>query len=214
VTRPVEHRTLRLWKPFGCLTAFTDPQGRATLADYVDVPDVYPAGRLDRDSEGLLVLSTDPQLRGDLTDATIGHPRRYLVQVEGNPTSEALSQLEQGVNLRDGLTRPAVVELLSEPPTLPPRPVPVRVRKTVPDRWLSLTLTEGKNRQVRRMTAAVGFPTLRLVRVGIGPVTLDGLHPGEWTDLTDNLRRGLYESLRLARRTSRSDPRQSRKGRR
>ncbi len=203
---------LRFWKPFGCLTAFTDREGRETLADYVDVADVYPAGRLDRDSEGLLLLARNPNLRGDLTDATIGHPRRYLVQVEGVPDAAALAALAAGVTLRDGPTRPATVRLLDEPPVLPERSVPIRVRKTVPDRWLELTLTEGRNRQVRRMTAAVGYPTLRLVRVGIGPIGLDGLSPGQWLPLADEQRQQLDLSLRQAKGTSRSGVARRRRG--
>lgn len=213
MAQPSDNRILRFWKPYGCLTAFTDHQGRETLADHIDVADVYPAGRLDRDSEGLLVLAGDPRLRGDLTDNTIGHPRRYLVQVEGVPTADALHQLSRGVALNDGETLPAQVDLLSEPPDLPARPVPIRVRKSVPDSWLRLTLTEGRNRQVRRMTAAVGFPTLRLVRVEIGPITLDGLEPGRWQFLDDRQRSDLVQSLKQARRTSRSASGPRRQGR-
>ena len=190
---------LRFWKPFDVLTAFTDQNQRATLADFVDVPNVYAAGRLDRDSEGLLILTRGKVLRTHLMDPTIGHPRSYLVQVEGTPSSDACRQLENGVELKDGRTRPAQVEILSEPPDLPERTKPIRVRKSIPDSWVRLTLTEGKNRQVRRMTASVGLPTLRLVREAIGPVTLIGLAAGEWQALTSTERQSLNDSLRSAR---------------
>ena len=184
-------RIIRFWKPYHVLTQFTDRQGRATLADYIDVPGVYAAGRLDYDSEGLLILADSARLRGRLTDPASAHPRTYLVQVE---REAALQLLRQGVDLPDGRTRPAQVELLAEPPDLPPRPVPIRYRKRVPDCWLRLTLTEGRNRQVRRMTAAVGHPTLRLVRWAVGPVTLEGLRPGQWRDLTNAEQEALWAS--------------------
>lgn len=174
--------TLALWKPYGVLTKFTDREGRPTLADLVDVPDVYPAGRLDMDSEGLVVLSDDPTLRGRLTGGR--HPRTYLVQVERVPDAAALRALRSGVTIKGRRTLPTEVRLLDEPPDLPPRPVPIRARKSVPDRWLRLTVVEGRNRQVRRMTAAVGHPTLRLVRWSVGPIDLGGLHPGSWRRLT------------------------------
>lgn len=126
---------LRFWKPYDCLTAFTDRDGRQTLAEHIDVPNVYPAGRLDRDSEGLLLLPRNKALRGDLTDATIGHPRTYLVQVEGIPSDDALHHLATGVDLKDGRTRPASAEFLATEPALPPRPVPIRIRKSVADSW-------------------------------------------------------------------------------
>jgi 23S rRNA pseudouridine2457 synthase len=148
------------------------------------VPGVYPVGRLDRDSEGLLLLTDDGRLAHRLTDPRFEHPRTYLVQVERVPAPEALEALRRGVVLNDGPTRPAEVELLDEPPALPDRPVPIRFRKNVPTAWLRLTIREGRNRQVRRMTAAVGHPTLRLVRVAIGPIVLDDLRPGQWRDLT------------------------------
>lgn len=208
---------LRFWKPHDCLTAFTDREGRQTLGDHIDVPDVYPAGRLDRDSEGLLLLPRDKRLRGDLTDASIGHPRTYLVQVEGIPSDDALHHLATGVDLKDGRSRPATATFLREAPRLPPRPVPIRVRKSVPDSWIELTLTEGKNRQVRRMTAAVGHPTLRLVRTAIGSITLEGLAPGEWDAITTEeraeLRAGL-SSLRAASRSGRSQRPGGRRSRR
>jgi len=202
------------WKPYDCLTAFTDRDGRSTLADYIDIPDVYAAGRLDRDSEGLLLLTRGKALRGALMDPRLAHPRRYLVQVEGVPTSEALDSLSRGVDLKDGRTRPAQAELLETAPDLPPRPVPIRVRKSIPDSWVRLTLTEGKNRQVRRMTAAVGFPTLRLVRDSIGSISLNGLAPGQWRVLTTDQRDGLTRALKQPGGASRSGSGRSRSRRR
>ncbi len=182
-------RTLRLWKPYGVLTKFTDAEGRPTLADYVDVPDVYAAGRLDLDSEGLLLLTNNNRLNTRLTEPRYAHPRTYWAQVEHIPTETALEQLRRGVVLKDGLTRPARAHLLDGEPQvngvpLPPRSVPIRERKSIPTVWLELTLTEGRNRQVRRMTAAVGYPTLRLVRCAIGDITLEGLTLGAWDWLT------------------------------
>ncbi len=193
---------LRFWKPYDCLTAFTDRDGRKTLADHIDVPNVYPAGRLDRDSEGLLILPRSKALRGELTNAAIGHPRTYLVHVEGIPSGDALHQLATGVELKDGRTRRATAEFLTTEPALPPRPVPIRVRKSVPDSWIRLTLSEGKNRQVRRMTAAVGHPTLRLVRIAIGPITLEGLEPGQWDAITSEEKRELRDGLKGLRRVA------------
>jgi 23S rRNA pseudouridine2457 synthase len=191
---------LRFWKPFDVLTQFTDAEGRATLADYIDVSGVYAAGRLDRDSEGLLLLTDSGWLIARLTNPAYAHPRTYLVQVERIPDESALEQLRAGIVLNDGPTRPAQVELLTAPPDLPDRPVPIRFRKNVPTAWLRLTITEGRNRQVRRMTAAVGHPTLRLMRVAIGPITLEGLAPGQWRALTPAEAADLYRSVR-ARRT-------------
>ena len=170
-------------KPYGVLTQFTDSQGRPTLADYISMPGVYPAGRLDRDSEGLLLLTDDGRLAQRLT-----HPRKhtwkqYLVQVEGDPTDEDLAPLRQGIVLKDGPTLPARARLI-EPPDLWPRQPPVRFRKSVPTRWISLEIREGRNRQVRRMTAAIGFPTLRLVRTRIGRYRLGRLQPGQWLQLS------------------------------
>jgi 23S rRNA pseudouridine2457 synthase len=187
---------IRFWKPYGVLTQFTDREGRPTLSDYVRVPNVYAAGRLDLDSEGLLLLTDSARLKTRLTDPRYEHPRTYWVQVEGLPDEAALRRLCQGVQLNDGMTRPAHAKRLSEVPDLPPRDPPIRVRKTVPDCWISLTLTEGRNRQVRRMTAAVGHPTLRLVRWAIGPITLDGLHPGEWRELSAAEQAALQRSTR------------------
>ncbi len=187
-------RVLRFWKPYHVLTQFTDRQGRATLADYVDVADVYAAGRLDYDSEGLLILTDSARLQHRLTHPAFGHPRTYLVQVERVPDEAALDQLRAGVMVKGQRTRPAQVERLAEPPDLPSRPVPIRERQHVPDCWLRLVISEGRNRQVRRMTAAVGHPTLRLVRWAIGPVTLAGLEPGQWRDLKPGERQSLWAS--------------------
>ncbi len=173
---------IRLNKPYGVLSQFTDkgtPEARATLSDFITMPGVYPAGRLDRDSEGLLLLTDDGVLQAQIADPRFKLPKTYLVQVEGIPDAAAIQQLRQGVTLNDGPTRPAKAELI-DPPALWSRDPPVRYRKSVPDSWLRLTITEGRNRQVRRMTAAVGHPTLRLVRWSIGDWTLDDLPPGEW----------------------------------
>ncbi|CDO36110.1 Ribosomal large subunit pseudouridine synthase E [Novosphingobium sp. KN65.2] len=173
-------------KPFDVLSQFTDlrsPTPRATLSDFIDVPGVYPAGRLDRDSEGLLLLTDDGRLQARIADPKFKLAKTYLVQVEGEPDEASLERLRKGVTLKDGMTRPAQVELIDEPDLWPRNP-PVRFRKTVPDRWLRLTIREGRNRQVRRMTATVGHPTLRLVRWQIGDWTLDGLASGQWREVT------------------------------
>lgn len=173
---------IRFNKPYGILSQFTDtgtPEARATLSEFINMPSVYPAGRLDRDSEGLLLLTDDGALQAQIADPRFKLPKTYLVQVEGLPDAAAIAQLRRGVTLKDGPTRPAKAELI-DPPTLWPRDPPVRYRKTVRDSWLRLTITEGRNRQVRRMTAAIGHPTLRLVRWSIGEWTLDDLPPGEW----------------------------------
>jgi 23S rRNA pseudouridine2457 synthase len=188
---PTGSRTIKLFKPFDVLTQFTDVSGRATLKDYVPLPGLYPIGRLDRDSEGLLLLTDDGRLAHRLTDPSHEHPKTYLVQVERVPTPEALEALRGGVVLKDGPTRPATVLLLARPPDLPERSVPIRFRKNVPTAWLELTIREGRNRQVRRMTAAVGFPTLRLVRSAVGPITLGDLAVGEWRDVTEEEGRAL-----------------------
>lgn len=166
-------------KPFNVLCQFTDAEGRATLSDYLDIPNVYPAGRLDYDSEGLLLLTADGRLQQRIADPRFKLPKTYLAQVERVPDEAALRQLRRGVQLKDGLTRPAQAELI-EPPVVWERIPPIRFRKNVPAAWLRLTITEGRNRQVRRMTAAVGHPTLRLIRVQIGDWELGALQPGEW----------------------------------
>lgn len=176
--------TIAFNKPYGVLPCFTDPQGRPTLADYVAIPGVYAAGRLDLDSEGLLFLTSDGTLAHHITDPQHKLPKVYLAQVERIPHNEALEQLRKGVVLNGRKTRPAEVCLLPDDPQLPDRPVPIRFRKNVPTAWLEITLREGLNRQVRRMTAAVGHPTLRLIRVAIGPVVLGDLQSGQWRDLT------------------------------
>ncbi|CAM5346782.1 Pseudouridine synthase OS=Stutzerimonas stutzeri OX=316 GN=CXK95_05240 PE=3 SV=1 [Stutzerimonas stutzeri] len=183
---PAEPRLLLLNKPFDVLTQFADADGRATLKDFVDVPGVYPAGRLDRDSEGLLLLTDDGRLQARIADPKHKLPKTYWVQVEGEVSEEQLECLRRGVELNDGLTLPAQARLLDEP-ALWPRHPPVRFRKSVPTAWLELVIREGRNRQVRRMTAAVGLPTLRLVRVHIGPWSLDGLQPGEWREVPARL---------------------------
>jgi len=170
-------------KPFGVLSQFTSEAGRRTLKDYLDVPGVYAAGRLDADSEGLLVLTDDGALQARLADPRHKQPKTYRVQVEGVPDDGALDRLRHGVTLNDGPTRPAEVRLIVDPPDLWPRDPPIRMRKQIPTSWIELILTEGRNRQVRRMTAAVGFPTLRLVRWQVGPWTLEGLPPGSWRDV-------------------------------
>jgi 23S rRNA pseudouridine2457 synthase len=171
---------LALNKPFGVLCQFSDPEGRRTLAEFVKQKEVYPAGRLDFDSEGLLLLTDDGRLANRLTDPRHKQPKIYLAQVEGIPEESALQHLRDGVMLNDGMTLPTTVQWLAqEPDWLWPRDPPVRFRKTVPTSWISLTLREGRNRQVRRMTAAVGLPTLRLVRVEVGGYRLDGLGQGE-----------------------------------
>ena len=181
-------------KPYGVLCQFTDgsPQGgtapaRPTLSDFVRVPGVYPAGRLDLDSEGLLLLTDDGRLQARIADPRFKLPKTYLVQVEGEAAEAGLAALRQGVRLRDGMTRPAEAERIAAPP-LWPRDPPVRFRKTVPDCWLKLTIREGRNRQVRRMTAAIGHPTLRLVRWSIGDWTIDGTMPGIWRELQARIR--------------------------
>jgi len=170
---------IALNKPYGVLCQFTDSDGRRTLAEFVKQKDVYAAGRLDHDSEGLLLLTDDGALAHKLTDPRHKEPKTYLVQVDGQITDEAVAALRGGVVLNDGPTRPALAAHVAEPDWLWPRDPPVRFRKAIPTSWLSVTLSEGRNRQVRRMTAAVGFPTLRLIRVRIGSYALDGLAPGQ-----------------------------------
>ena len=176
-------RLILLNKPWGVLSQFTggSGNGRGTLSEFVRVPGVYPAGRLDRDSEGLLLLTDDGRLQARIADPRFKLPKTYLVQVEGDPDEPSLERLRRGVELKDGVTKPAQVERIA-PPDLWPRDPPIRFRKSVPDCWISLTIREGRNRQVRRMTAAIGHPTLRLVRWSIGDWTVAGLRPGEWRE--------------------------------
>ena len=169
-------------KPFGVLCQFTDEAGRPTLARYVPVRGVYPAGRLDHDSEGLVLLTDDGALQARLSDPRHGVEKTYWAQVEGEPTPEALGLLRRGVPLKDGRTRPARVRLIAEPPGLWPRDPPIRRRLSIPTAWIEIGLREGRNRQVRRMTAAVGHPTLRLIRVAVGAYKIGALRPGEWTE--------------------------------
>jgi 23S rRNA pseudouridine2457 synthase len=180
--RPGAARLILFNKPFQVLCQFTGEEGKSTLADYITVPDVYAAGRLDYDSEGLLLLTNDGRLQSRISDPRHKLPKTYLVQVEGIPDDKALAQLRKGLLLKDGMTKPAQVEMIGEPEVWQRTP-PIRFRKEIPDSWLRLTITEGRNRQVRRMTAAVGHPTLRLIRVRIGQWEIGDLKPGEWKEV-------------------------------
>ena len=179
-------RTILFNKPFDCLSQFTDKgtQGspRPTLSTHIDVPGVYAAGRLDRDSEGLMILTDDGKLQARIAHPRNKMPKTYWAQVEGTPDDAALDALRRGVTLNDGPTRPAHVTRIDSPPNLWERDPPIRVRRSIPDTWIELTITEGRNRQVRRMTAHVGHPTLRLIRARIGHWHLGGLRPGQWRD--------------------------------
>jgi 23S rRNA pseudouridine2457 synthase len=175
--------TLLFNKPFRVLSQFSPVDGKSTLADYIDQPGVYPAGRLDFDSEGLMLLTDDGGLQARVADPRHKLAKTYLAQVEGIPTAEAIESLARGVELKDGRSRPARVEAVDEPDWLWPREPPIRERRNIPTSWLRLQIREGRNRQVRRMTAAVGYPTLRLLRIAIGDWTLDGLAPGEFRRL-------------------------------
>ncbi|MBV5260678.1 pseudouridine synthase [Synechococcus moorigangaii CMS01] len=207
----MQHSYVLLHKPYNVLCQFTDdsPQGpqRQTLKDFVPIPDVYSVGRLDLDSEGLLLLTDDAKVKHCLCEPKFAHPRTYWVQVENIPDDRALEQLRRGVVIQGKKTRPAIARLMTPEPLVPPREPPVRFRKNIPTAWIELTLTEGRNRQVRRMTAAVGYPTLRLIRVAMGAgaiaLNLAGLAPGEWRHLT------MTETQALQRLADRG-PRESR----
>ncbi len=192
------NRYLLFHKPYDVLTQFSPEPGSParTLKDFVRVPGVYPAGRLDRDSEGLLLLTNDGWLQHQLTDPRFAHAKTYWAQVEGIPPREALDTLASGVNLRDLRTRPAQVRLLAADPPLPPRVPPIRYRAEIPTAWVELIISEGKNRQVRRMTAAVGYPTLRLIRVALGPLPLGDLAPGQYRELDTGEVRRLLDFMR------------------
>ena len=181
---PAKPKTILFHKPYNVLPCFTDPEGRPTLADYIDVPEVYAAGRLDRDSEGLMILTSDGTLAHRITDPKYKLPKVYWAQIERIPDEAALACLRRGVVLSGIRTKPADIRLLTSAPVLAERPVPIRVRRTVPTAWLEIVLYEGMNRQVRRMTAAVGHPTLRLVRVAIGLIRLGDLDVGRWRAIT------------------------------
>jgi len=191
-------RYLLFHKPYDVLTQFTPEPGSAarTLKDFIPVPGIYPVGRLDRDSEGLLLLTNDGWLQHQLTEPRFAHAKTYWAQIEGIPSADVLYQLACGVNLRDFRTRTAQVRLLAVEPPLPPRDPPIRYRAHMPTAWLELIITEGKNRQVRRMTAAVGHPTLRLVRTAIGPLPLGELAPGHYRELTPQELRHLLAFMR------------------
>jgi 23S rRNA pseudouridine2457 synthase len=173
-------------KPFGVICKFSPEPGKRTLADFINQPNVYPAGRLDTDSEGLLLLTDDGALQARISSPKFKLAKVYWAQVEGVPTEDAFDMLRKGVNLGDFTTQPAEAALIDEPPNLWPRDPPIRYRAKIPTSWIELTLREGKNRQVRRMTAKVGFPTLRLVRAAIGNVDVKDLAPGQWREIDVN----------------------------
>ncbi|PSB04398.1 pseudouridine synthase [Merismopedia glauca] len=204
------HRHILFYKPYGVLSQFTPNQNdsqQETLKNYISIPDVYAVGRLDADSEGLLLLTSDGKLQHRLSDPKFGHWRTYWVQVERIPDEPALEQLRRGVTIQKYRTLPTKVQLLAAETDLPPRTPPIRYRKNVPTSWLEMSLIEGKNRQVRRMTAAVGFPTLRLVRVAIGNLKLESLQPGEWREVSDReLKQLMTQNRRSGTKEVDNDP--------
>ena len=181
-------------KPYNVLSQFTDEQGHATLADYIDIPDIYAAGRLDADSEGLLLLTNDGKLQQQISDPAHKLRKAYWVQVEGIPDRKALWALRRGVEIQGKITLPAEARLIDEPDIWPRKP-PIRERQHIPTSWLKLTIAEGRNRQIRRMTATVGHPTLRLIRAAIGPVTLEGIKPGEYREIDASVIRKSLEEI-------------------
>jgi len=204
--------TLRLNKPYDVLCQFSEAGARRTLAECVRIADVYPAGRLDRDSEGLLLLTDDGALQHRISHPSHKLSKIYWVQVEGDISAEAIQHLRRGVQLKDGMTRPATVKKMNEPDQLWQRDPPIRVRAAIPTSWIQLQISEGRNRQVRRMTAAVGFPTLRLIRYAIGSITLDGLQPGEFDSLDETELWSLFpEAKKKTGRTPRRSSEQHRK---